>query len=108
MSWHQVILTNEDISIGKNVALEDRFHELWEAAGSPRGMALFRDHYPQARTNGQVGMQMTYYFSLSLLPEPDVHYLVSAYCATPCEKPHWTGRRDEGEGLRLLWGHPDA
>ena len=104
MTWHQVILTNEDISGGENAVLEDRFHELWEAAGSPKGMALFCDLYPQSRTNGQVGMQMTYYFSLSLLP--DAHYLVSAYSAAPCEKPHWTGRRDEG--LRLLWGHPDA
>jgi len=63
MAWHKVTLTSKGIPTAKLSKLQNRFHQLWIASGSPKGMALFYDRVPQPRPDRQIGIQLSLYFS---------------------------------------------
>jgi len=89
--WYSVSLGDGIMAVTPTIEIEERFQQLFTAAGNPPEMAVFTC----SESEGRLHCEVIAYFS------PSTVMLADEFDAQPCEKP-------AREGLGLLAGNAEA
>lgn len=91
MSWHRIVLTNDQVLAGEHMDIQDSFTTLFTAALTPREAALFSAGHP--------AQDYALYFSPGSFPFAKA--LILSKGGVSCDAP-------PKEGTSLLVGHAGA